>query len=134
MAPLIAFRALPTLMIDASQGEGHGFFAVNQREFVVFLYFHRKTKRPLKLRVFRICQCYHLQNDVVPQRKGVRVVYGCSLENCRSRKVTVGSNPTPSAEKHARFELRMTRSDVSFLPWKPYVAGCADLVSPIPFC
>ena len=25
------------------------------------------------------------------------MVYGCSLENCRSRKVTVGSNPTPSA-------------------------------------
>ncbi len=34
---------------------------------------------------------------LVPPGKGVRVVYGCSLENCRSRKATVGSNPTPSA-------------------------------------
>lgn len=24
------------------------------------------------------------------------MVYGCSLENCRGRKATVGSNPTPS--------------------------------------
>ena len=30
-------------------------------------------------------------------RKGVRVVYGYGLENRRDRKVTVGSNPTPSA-------------------------------------
>ena len=38
-------------------------------------------------------------------RKGVRVVYGCSLENCRNRQVTVGSNPTPSAASFKRYSI-----------------------------
>ena len=34
-------------------------------------------------------------------RKGVRVVEGCSLENCCAGNGTVGSNPTPSANQKA---------------------------------
>ena len=36
--------------------------------------------------------------------KGVRVVDGNSLENCRAGNGTVGSNPTPSAKQQYRLQ------------------------------